>query len=61
MSGWEYMLLNIGDWEFGRVHETLSELTRQGWELSHAVGADSVSLRPDSGALLLRLRRQAAA
>lgn len=61
MSGWEYLLLNIGDWEFGRLHETLAELARQGWEVSHAIGGDSVPLRPDSGVLMLRLRRQAAA
>jgi hypothetical protein len=59
MSSWEYMLLNVGDWEFGRIHETLSDLSRHGWELNSSVGAGSPRLRPVSGELLLRLRRPA--
>jgi len=59
MSSWEYMLLNVGDWEFGRIHETLSDLRRHGWELNCAVGAGTPRLRPGSGGLLLRLRRPA--
>jgi hypothetical protein len=54
---WEYMSLSVGEWEFGRLHEALAELRRQGWELAGAAGAGQAALRPDSGGLWLRLRR----
>lgn len=61
MSSWEYMLLNVGDWEFGRMHETLADLAHRGWELNSAMGAETPRLRPGGRGLLLRLRRPASA
>jgi hypothetical protein len=59
MSSWEYKILDVGDWEFGRIHDALADFRRQGWELACAVGAGAPRLRPESGGLLLRLRRPA--
>jgi hypothetical protein len=51
-------LLDVSDWEFGRLHSELARLKRQGWEIA-AAGDELPVETSSSGAMHILLARAA--
>jgi hypothetical protein len=55
---WEYMTLDVSNWEFGEMHARLAGLEHDGWEVA-APGMPRLRPVGTEGELQLVLRRQA--
>ena len=56
-TNWEYRLIEVGNWELARMHQVLSELEHQGWQLDAVYDSDSAIAAGPESSLHLWLRR----
>lgn len=60
MAYLDYMWIDIGNWEFGRMHKELQALGDQGWEVDGVVddSKNSPASAGGASAVCLRLKRK---
>lgn len=62
-SNWNYKLINVTDWEFGRIHDAKQALESRGWELDGVVrfNGELCGSEPCVAPVRLRFKRRRSA